>query len=328
MATTRAVNAEESCQTAAITGTVAAGRYGFGVFSGLSAFPLTPLRDDRFDEAAYARLIERLIIAGVDSITALGSTGSYMYLSRAERREVAGVAVRHAGDVPVVVGIGALRTSQVLTLADDAQEAGASGLLLAPVTYQALTDVDVYGLFEDVTAEISVPLIVYDNPRTTHFTFTDDLYASIARLTHVASLKIPGVPADPDRAAARVREIRDHAPGVTIGVSGDALAATGLNAGCDGWYSVIAGTLPEPALTITRAAQNGDAAAAIAESERLTPLWELFAEHGSYRVVAAIAEQLHLVDENCLPRPIRGLDTDARKRVASVITSLQTHESP
>lgn len=59
-----------------------------------------------------------------------------------------------------------------------------------------------------------------------------------------------------------MREIRDRAPGVTIGVSGDALAATGLNAGCDSWYSVIAGTLPKPAMTITRAAQDGDAAAA------------------------------------------------------------------
>lgn len=43
-------------------------------------------------------------------------------------------------------------------------EGGASGVLLAPVTYQALTDDEVHGLFEDVTAELSVPLIVYDNP--------------------------------------------------------------------------------------------------------------------------------------------------------------------
>lgn len=51
---------------------------GVPMFTGLSAFPHTPLRDDTFDEAAYARLLERLTVAGVDSITALGSTGSYM----------------------------------------------------------------------------------------------------------------------------------------------------------------------------------------------------------------------------------------------------------
>ncbi len=294
------------------------------MFTGLSAFPLTPLRDDTFDEAAYAALIERVVTAGVDSITALGSTGSYMYLDRDERRQVARSAVEHAGTVPVIVGIGALRTSQVLALAEDAQEAGASAVLLAPVTYQPLTPDDVFGLFEDVTWNLSVPLVVYDNPGTTHVTFTEDLYASIARLPQVASIKIPGVPAVP-ALAARVQAIRAAVPaGVTIGVSGDSSAAAGLNAGCDAWYSVIGGTLPDLALAITRTAQNGDSSDIQRLSARLEPLWALFAElGGSYRVVAAIAEHLGLVGPDCLPRPIRGLDAAARARVETVLTGLQ-----
>jgi 4-hydroxy-tetrahydrodipicolinate synthase len=124
------------------------------MFTGLSAFPHSPLRDDVLDESAYGVLVDRLVAAGVESITALGSTGAYMYLDREERRRVATAAIRHAGPVPVVVGIGALRTSQVRRLADDAQEAGASAVLLAPVTYQALGDDEVVGLFEDVTADL------------------------------------------------------------------------------------------------------------------------------------------------------------------------------
>ncbi|MCH8563673.1 dihydrodipicolinate synthase family protein [Nesterenkonia sp. YGD6] len=293
------------------------------MFTGLSAFPHTPLRDDAFDEPAYARLIERLSQAGVDSITALGSTGSYMYLDREERRRAAQTAVQHAGEVPVMVGIGALRTSQVHRLAEDAQNAGASAVLLAPVTYQGLRDDEVFGLFEDVTAALSVPLVVYDNPGTTHVNFTDELYARVAALPQVASIKIPGVPAEPDAAAARVQTIREHIPEtVTIGVSGDDAAATGLNAGCDAWYSVIGGTLPAPALTITRAALAGDHAGALAESARLEPLWALFAEHGSYRVTAAIAEHLGLFAVDSLPRPVQGLGGADRARVAQVLAEL------
>jgi len=247
-----------------------------------------------------------------------------MYLDRDERRRIAAAAVNHAGRTPVVVGIGALRTSQVLALAEDAQRAGANAVLLAPVTYEALNDHEVYGLFEDVTAELSVPLVVYDNPRTTHVTFTDGLYAGIAQLPHVASIKIPGVPGDPTEAAARVKTIRDHVPSsVTIGISGDGSAADGLIAGCDAWYSVIAGTLPRPALAITRAAQAGDHSTAAAESARLQELWNLFTElGGSYRVVAAIAEHLGLVAADCLPRPVSGLNAAARARVAQVVTAL------
>jgi len=293
------------------------------MFTGLSAFPLTPLRDDAFDEAAYIRLLDRLTSAGVDSIAALGSTGSYLYLDRAERRRVAEVTVGNAGSAPVIVGIGALRTSQVRALAADAQEVGANAVLLAPVTYQALSDDEVFGLFEDVTADLSVPLVVYDNPGTTHVTFTDELYARISELPHVASIKIPGVPVEPAAAAERLRVIRSHLPGgVTVGVSGDGRAAAGLNAGCDAWYSVIGGILPAPALALTRSALSGDHAAASAQSARLESLWQLFTEHGSYRVTAAIAEHLGLVAHDSLPRPVRGLDRSARSRVAEVLRDL------
>ncbi|WP_164588210.1 dihydrodipicolinate synthase family protein, partial [Pseudomonas viridiflava] len=107
-------------------------------------------------------------------IGALGSTGSYMYLNREERSQVARLTVQSAGTVPVVIGIGALSTRDVLFLTEDAQKAGAAGVLLAPVSYQKLTEDEVYSLYETVTNNLSVPLVVYDNPGTTNFIFSDD----------------------------------------------------------------------------------------------------------------------------------------------------------
>jgi 4-hydroxy-tetrahydrodipicolinate synthase len=294
------------------------------MFTGLSAFPLTPLVDDEVDERAFVRLIERLATAGVDSITALGSTGSYAYLTPEERSRVARLAVDHAAGTPVVIGIGALRTSQVLANAANAEKAGAAGLLLAPMTYQPLTEDDVFALFRTVTAHSSLPVVVYDNPGTTHFSFTPELYGRIAELPGIASIKIPGVAAEPEEARTRVGEIRAVIPDhVTIGVSGDARAAAGLAAGCDAWYSVIGGTLPVLALGITRAAREGRFSDAIAESERLAPLWNLFSEFGgSIRVVAAIAEHLALATTSSLPLPLQGLTEAQRHRVVEVIDEL------
>ncbi|MBD2765900.1 dihydrodipicolinate synthase family protein [Kocuria sp. cx-455] len=293
------------------------------MFTGLSAFPLTPLHNDLLDEKAYKNLIEHLAAAGLDSITALGSTGSYAYLSREERRRVAQLAAEHAGDVPVFVGIGALRTSQVLAHADDATQAGASALLLAPVSYQALTENDVFELFRAVTEHTELPVIVYDNPGTTHFSFTTDLYARIAGLSGIASIKIPALPANSAEARKRVQDIRSAIPeNVTIGISGDQGAVGGLEAGCDAWYSVIGGTLPELAVRLARLVQAGDANEATKESVRLAPLWELNAEFGSLRVVAAIAEFVGLVPEKCLPLPIQGLNEQQCARVQRVIDDL------
>lgn len=289
-------------------------------FTGLSAFPLTPLVDDKLDEAAYVRLIERLRAAGVDSIGALGSTGCYPYFSRNERATALRLATEHSGAVPVIAGIGALRTRDVLWLAEDAQKAGVSALLLAPVSYHALTEDEVFDLFDAVTRELSVPLCVYDNPGTTHFTFSDALIARIAQLPNIGSIKIP-----PVSALERIANLRLQIPEtVTLGISGDAIAVDGLNAGCGIWYSVLGGLFPEVALAISRAALTGDMAQARARSDALAPLWDLFKRYGgSLRVIATAAELLGTVTAPCLPAPLRTLTGDARRQVADVIETLR-----
>lgn len=219
--------------------------------------------------------------------------------------------------------IGALRTRDVLALALDAEDAGAAGLLLAPVSYQPLKDHEVQALFETVCAAVRTPICVYDNPGTTHFRFTDALHGRIAALPNIASIKIPRLADDPVEVAARVAPLRPCVPAhVTLGVSGDASAVRGLLAGCDGWYSVTAGLFPEVALQIVRAEGNSDAEGAIALSARLAPLWSLYDRFGGIRVMACAAALLGLCGENCLPLPLQGLRGGEREEVATVLGGL------
>ena len=297
------------------------------MFDGLCAFPLTPMNEDAVDEHAFARLLERLAAAAVDSVCVLGSTGNYAYLGMAERKRLAELALAHASGVPMMVGIGALRTRDVLALAEHAQKAGAGAVLLAPVSYQKLTDEEVFGLYETVTRSLSVPLCVYDNPGTTHFTFSDALHARIAQLPRIGSIKIPGVPPDAATAMERVQRLRALIPPhVTIGVSGDAHGATGLNAGCDAWYSALGGLFPAPLLAITRAARAGRADEAARLSERLQPLWTLLQRHGSLRVIAAAAELLDLVRSPSVPLPLKALEEQDRRQLRRVLEELGLEE--
>ncbi len=297
------------------------------MFTGLSAFPLSPLGHDGLDEPAFAGLMARLVAAQVDSICALGSTGNYAYLAADQRRRITQLAVAHADHVPVVIGIGALTTDDVLAYAEHAQHAGADGLLLPPMSYQPLQAEEVFTLYESVSRMVDIPICVYDNPTTTHFEFSDELHAAIARLPNIGSIKIPGVPADPDAAAARIKDLKAQLPsGVTVGVSGDAFAARGLNAGCDAWYSVVGGLFPEAAQAITQAARAGQADLATKYCDALAPLWQLYKQHGgSLRVIATAAEQLGLVGHECLPRPLHTLDDAGRRALADVLETLALH---
>lgn len=295
------------------------------MFTGLSAFPLTPVTTSGVDEKGFSHILSRLTEARIDSMGILGSTGSYAYLTREQRKRIAILATQHAGEIPVMVCVGAVSTEAILHLSDDAQAAGANALLLPAVCYQPLRDEEVFALFETVTRHASVPVCIYDNPGTTHFTFTDELHGRLSSLEGVRSVKLPGVPDSPTAARERVEGLRQYLrPDVTIGISGDAYAGLGLNAGCEVWYSVSGGLFPVMAKQITDAAAANDHERVTALTTRLEPLWALFRKHGgSIRVIAAAAGVLGLTDTDCLPRPLQPLSAGDIADIARVITTLE-----
>jgi 4-hydroxy-tetrahydrodipicolinate synthase len=289
------------------------------IFTGLAAFPLTPTdAAGRMDPDLLALLLERIVGAGAESIGLLGSTGGYPYLSLEERKRTLRAAVDCvAGQCPIIVGVGAMTTAAAEDLARDAREAGADGLLLAPVSYQPLTDEEVFRHFEAVAASGDLPLCIYNNPGTTRFTFGPELIARLARIPNVAAVKMP-IPADGDY-ARELRRLKEVTPDdFAIGYSGDWGAAEALLAGGACWFSVVAGLLPAPALKLARAAQAGDRAEAERIDRAFSPLWTLFQEFGSFRVMYAMAARLDLVRLDP-PRPVLPLDAAQCQRVEAAL---------
>ncbi|WP_102509959.1 dihydrodipicolinate synthase family protein [Sanguibacter massiliensis] len=291
---------------------------------GLVAYLPTPVRYDEVDLAAFGRLVERAVAAGADALGVLGSTGAAMYLDRDERHAVVRRAVDLAAGVPVVAGVSALRTAAAQEHADDAQSAGASALLLAPVGYVPLVGTEAVGLFEDVLAGIDVPLVVYDNPATTRVDMSTGLLVRLAALPGVGSVKTPGPGPRAALARARVAELRAALPlDVSLGFSGDDAGAAALRAGADAWHSTLAGTLPELFVPLARAASLGAPGADpvpddAGDTSHLAALWDLVRRHTGVRVASTTAELLGLVGGPSLPRPLLPLaaaDRDALRRV-------------
>ncbi|TNC47709.1 dihydrodipicolinate synthase family protein [Rubellimicrobium rubrum] len=298
------------------------------LFHGLSAFPLTPAgAAGQVQTEALCLLLERIRKAGADSVGLLGSTGAYPYLSRSERRRTVEAAVESlGGQTPVVVGVGALRTDEAQELARDAEEAGADGLLLAPMSYQPLTDGEVYQHVLAVTEATGLPLCLYNNPTTTRFTFSPNLIAELAQVPGVAAVKMP-LPADGDY-AGELGRIRAMVPAsFAIGHSGDWGAANALLAGSNAWFSVVAGLLPAPALRLARAAQAGDAEDARRVDDAFQPLWSLFRQWGSFRVMYALADVLGLGAFEP-PRPLLPIGPEVRARLGEALDRLATLSLP
>ncbi|MHC1548732.1 dihydrodipicolinate synthase family protein [Phyllobacterium sp. K27] len=298
------------------------------IFCGLSAFPITPCdQKGHVDEGGLSRIIDRLANARVDSIGLLGSTGTYMYLSRTERRRAVEIAKQAAGsDVPIIVGVGAMRTDEAEHLAKDAEESGASGLLLAPVSYTPLNDEEVFQHYASIAGATRLPLCIYNNPTTTHFRFEVSLIERLSRIENVVALKNPAAPAAD--MPAIIKPLRNALPSeFAVGFSGDWNAADALLAGGDAWYSVAGGLLPVPCLALTRAAQAGNHNEVKRINDLLQPLWDLFKKLTSIRVMYAAADILGLTHSNP-PRPILPIEKSEYKRITRALEKLIAVREP
>ncbi|HWJ88860.1 MAG TPA: dihydrodipicolinate synthase family protein [Pelagibacterium sp.] len=289
------------------------------IFQGLSAFPITPADEDGVvDAEGVMGLSARLAAAGVDTIGLLGSTGTYAYLTRTERRRAIQAAMKSVGGTtPLIVGVGALRTDEAQNLARDAQFEGASALLLAPVSYTPLTEDEVFAHYAAVASATSLPLCIYNNPSTTHFTFSPALLGRLAGVANIKAVKMPLPGAMP--IASELDVLRAGPAGrLAIGYSGDWGAAEALLAGADAWYSVVAGFLPEISMQMVRAARDADRQEVSRINGLLEPLWGLFRQFGSLRVAYAAVNALGL-SQAAPPKPILPLSSADRQRTVEAL---------
>lgn len=280
--------------------------------------PRTP--DGGVAPDVLAALADAAVGAGVDGVAVLGSTGGFAYLDGGDRARVARATVEAvAGRVPVVCGIGALTTADVLGHAAAAREAGVDAVLLPTTSYLPLTAAEARVLYRDVAAVVEVPVWVYHNPRTTGLELTVDELVDIASLPGVGGLKDRGLDADDVR--TRCEALRARVPeGVEVGFSGDALGAQALLAGARTWHSGLAGVLPGPWVATAAAAAAADRAQVDAWTARLAPLTDLGARWGAMRLAGLVARHVG-VDLGPLPAPLLEPPADVRAAVDAAVES-------
>ncbi|MGV3651921.1 MAG: 5-dehydro-4-deoxyglucarate dehydratase [Devosia sp.] len=131
--------------------------------SGLMSFPLTDFHENGdFNEGSYRNRLEWLMPYGATVLFAAGGTGEGFSLTTAEHSQVIRAAVETCGsDTPIVAGAG-YGTRIAIEMAQNAEAAGAAGILLLP---HYLTETSTRGLVAHVEAvcrSISIGVVVYN----------------------------------------------------------------------------------------------------------------------------------------------------------------------
>ncbi|MER7314458.1 MULTISPECIES: 4-hydroxy-tetrahydrodipicolinate synthase [Streptomyces] len=150
--------------------------------------PFTPAGDLDLEAAqGHAR---RLVADGCDGLVLSGTTGESPTTTDAEKTALLR-AVREAvgAGVPLVAGVGSADTRHTVRLAQDAEAAGADGLLVVTPYYSRPPQAAVEAHVLRVAEATGVPLMLYDIPGRTGTRIEPDTLLRLAEHPRVVAVK-------------------------------------------------------------------------------------------------------------------------------------------
>ena len=150
-----------------------------GVFSVLP----TPFRGGgEVDVESLKRVVDLLVGAGVNGVTALGVTGEAARLSERERGVVVDTVVRQvAGRVRVIVGTSADGVRTCIDFSREARSLGGSAVMVSPPRMPKLNSESVVNHYKALAEAVDLPIVVQDYPPISGFSMEAGLLARIAR---------------------------------------------------------------------------------------------------------------------------------------------------
>lgn len=139
------------------------------IFTGAGVAIVTPFHEDgRVNYEAFEKQIELQIAGGTDAIIVCGTTGESSTLTHEEHLDVIRFCVEKVNKrIPVVAGTGSNCTQTAIYLSQEAEKAGADGLLLVTPYYNKCTQKGLYEHFKMVAESVNIPIILYNIPGRT-----------------------------------------------------------------------------------------------------------------------------------------------------------------
>lgn len=153
------------------------------LFEGVySVLPTPFVRGEDIDVASVKRVVDLVVGAGVNGMTALGVTGEVSRLTERERATVVETVVAQTrGRAKVIVGASADGVKTCIDYTREAKALGASAVMISPPRMAKLNSESVVNHYKAVADAVDLPIVVQDYPPISGFAMEASLLARIAR---------------------------------------------------------------------------------------------------------------------------------------------------
>ena len=159
-------------------------------FHGSLVALITPFKDGRLDEQALEKMVEWHIKNGTHAIVPTGTTGESPTLSNEEHVRVVEIVASVAkGRIPVMAGAGSNNPVEAIHYSQEAQKAGADGLLHVAGYYNRPNQDGLYAHFKMVHDNTDLPIFVYNIPGRAIVNVLPETLARLAKLPRIMGIK-------------------------------------------------------------------------------------------------------------------------------------------
>lgn len=288
------------------------------LFTGSSVAIVTPMHTDgSVNYEKLSQLIELQIQGGTSAITICGTTGESATLKDPEHIAVIAHCVKAvAGRIKVIAGTGSNETDHAVYLSQEAQKAGADGLLLVTPYYNKCSPKGLVRHYMTVADSVQIPAIVYNVPSRTGVSMGVDIYRKLSE--HPL---INGVKEASGNTELVLRTMAACGDDFNIWSGNDTQIVPLMAMGCKGVISVLANICPSATAELAGACLQGDYQKAAAMQIRYMELIDaLFCEVNPIPVKTAL--NLMGMEVGPLRMPLCEMEDAAKARLSAAMEKI------
>ena len=270
--------------------------------------------DDQLDIQTYLNNVDAQMDAGIHGCVIAGSLGEASTLTQDEKVSLLAQTLSHVnGRISVIMNIAEQSTKEAVTAAENAQEAGADGLMMLPPMRYISDDRETIEFYKAVATSCDLPIMTYNNPHDYKIEITIPMFEELLKMETIQATK------ESTRDVTNVTRMRNaFGDDIKILCGVDTLALEELVLGADGWVAGLVDAFPRETVVIYELVKQNRIAEATKIYRWFMPLLELDIHPKLVQNIKMAEVKTGIGTENVRP-PRLPLTGEERTRVQNII---------
>lgn len=270
--------------------------------------------DDQLDILTYLNNVDAQMDAGIHGCVIAGSLGEASTLTQDEKVSLLAQTLSHVnGRISVIMNIAEQSTKEAVTAAENAQEAGADGLMMLPPMRYISDDRETIEFYKAVATSCDLPIMTYNNPHDYKIEITIPMFEELLKMDTIQATK------ESTRDVTNVTRMRNaFGDDIKILCGVDTLALEELVLGADGWVAGLVDAFPRETVVIYELVKQNRIAEATKIYRWFMPLLELDIHPKLVQNIKMAEAKTGIGTENVRP-PRLPLTGEERTRVQNII---------